>query len=199
MSFCSKVMLLGSISVKPSRVVFCLFLIITLTYLIRQSFPLTPMQKVSPNMVKCLKKTYLHMNLSSCAVVFSSGFLLNSSLGREIDSKGDVIRFNDAPEGGQFAADVGARTTFRLLGSAGAQELIHRIKTDKTFRISENVTFLSRYLGKDTIEDLKKFYPNNSLLLMERSWRRVGKDAAHADEVTRNCSDKENGPYFRYD
>ncbi|XP_065294727.1 beta-galactoside alpha-2,6-sialyltransferase 2-like [Dermacentor albipictus] len=53
---------------------------------------------------------------NSCALVSSAGSMLGSKLGPEIDGHEAVLRFNDAPTAG-FEADVGARTTARLLNS----------------------------------------------------------------------------------
>ena len=61
---------------------------------------------------------------NTCAVVMSSGYLINSSFGHQIDSHDCVIRFNDAPAGGQYSSDVGNRTTVRILGREGASRLL---------------------------------------------------------------------------
>ncbi|XP_054483334.1 beta-galactoside alpha-2,6-sialyltransferase 2-like [Anoplopoma fimbria] len=52
----------------------------------------------------------------SCAVVMSAGGVLDSSLGREIDSHDAVLRFNAAPTRG-FERDVGNKTTIRIINS----------------------------------------------------------------------------------
>ena len=49
-----------------------------------------------------------------CAVVGSGGTLIGSGAGAAIDAHDVVFRFNLAPTGGQWAADVGTRTTHRL-------------------------------------------------------------------------------------
>ena len=51
---------------------------------------------------------------SRCAVVGSGGTLIGSGAGAAIDAHDVVFRFNLAPTGGQWAADVGTRTTHRL-------------------------------------------------------------------------------------
>merc|ERR1719316_2082149 len=54
----------------------------------------------------------------SCAVVGSSGHLLNSTLGQEIESHDVVIRINAAPTG-KFSKDVGSRTDVRFINQHG--------------------------------------------------------------------------------
>ena len=55
---------------------------------------------------------------ASCAVVGSAGHLGGAGLGAEIDRHAAVIRINDAPAGGAFELDVGARTTHRFVHAA---------------------------------------------------------------------------------
>ncbi len=62
----------------------------------------------------------------SCAVVLSSGFVLQSRWGESIDGQECVMRFNDAPAGGEYAGDVGTRTTYRHLGIDGTHQLVRR-------------------------------------------------------------------------
>ena len=59
----------------------------------------------------------------SCAIVGSGGSLKHSGNGALIDGHQVVMRFNAAPAGGQWAVDVGSRTTLRLF-------------TDKTIAVS---------------------------------------------------------------
>ena len=49
--------------------------------------------------------------LGACAVVSSSGSMLGSGFGREIDAHDTVVRFNMAPPDHKYDEDVGAKTT----------------------------------------------------------------------------------------
>ncbi|XP_071489095.1 alpha-N-acetylgalactosaminide alpha-2,6-sialyltransferase 5-like [Diadema antillarum] len=57
----------------------------------------------------------LSYHCKRCAIVSSSGQLLGRGAGPEIDKNECVIRMNDAPTKG-FEADVGTRTTARVIG-----------------------------------------------------------------------------------
>ena len=53
---------------------------------------------------------------SSCAIVGTSGYMLNARLGSEIDEKEMVVRTNLAPVGG-FEEVVGSKTTLRVMNT----------------------------------------------------------------------------------
>ncbi|CAL4995506.1 unnamed protein product [Urochloa decumbens] len=53
----------------------------------------------------------------TCAVVGNSGILLGSGRGAQIDAHDFIIRLNNAPAGGEFTRDVGARTSLSLAHS----------------------------------------------------------------------------------
>nr|XP_020730591.1 alpha-N-acetyl-neuraminyl-2,3-beta-galactosyl-1,3-N-acetyl-galactosaminide alpha-2,6-sialyltransferase isoform X2 [Odocoileus virginianus texanus] len=59
----------------------------------------------------------------SCAVVSSSGQMLGSGLGAEIDSAECVLRMNQAPTVG-FEADVGQRSTLRVISHTSVPLLL---------------------------------------------------------------------------
>ena len=67
-----------------------------------------------------LKESYFR----SCAVVGSSGTLRRSGYGPFIDAHEAVIRFNGAPAGGGYGADVGARTTLSVLADIATSECV---------------------------------------------------------------------------
>lgn len=62
------------------------------------------------------------MQCDSCAVVSSSGQLVNSSAGKYIDSYPCIIRMNSAPTSG-FEEDVGSRTTVRVMGHVNLMKI----------------------------------------------------------------------------
>ncbi|XP_003728387.2 uncharacterized protein LOC100144872 isoform X2 [Strongylocentrotus purpuratus] len=57
----------------------------------------------------------LRLQCSSCAVISSSGQLLNSSAGAQIDTYPCVLRMNSAPTS-SYEKDVGSKTTVRVMG-----------------------------------------------------------------------------------
>ncbi|KAF7696814.1 hypothetical protein HF521_005232 [Silurus meridionalis] len=65
---------------------------------------------------------YLALRCARCAVVSSSGQVLGSRRGQEIDGHECVIRMNAAPTRG-FEADVGNRTTVRVVSHSSVRRL----------------------------------------------------------------------------
>ncbi|XP_033629133.1 alpha-N-acetyl-neuraminyl-2,3-beta-galactosyl-1,3-N-acetyl-galactosaminide alpha-2,6-sialyltransferase-like isoform X2 [Asterias rubens] len=66
------------------------------------------------NYISFLNEEHLTLSCKDCAYVTSSGRLLHSNAGQEIDSHDCVIRMNDAPVIG-YETDVGSRTTIRSM------------------------------------------------------------------------------------
>lgn len=67
---------------------------------------------------------YLVLHCDRCAVVSSSGQVLGSRRGHEIDRHDCVIRMNVAPTHG-FETDVGNRTTVRVISHSSVRRLLH--------------------------------------------------------------------------
>lgn len=65
----------------------------------------------------------LKMHCKTCALVTSSGHLIGSQRGREIDSSECVIRMNDAPVTGHWR-DVGRRTSLRVVAHSSLQRVL---------------------------------------------------------------------------
>lgn len=63
------------------------------------------------------------LKCNACALVSSSGMLLGSNAGSQIDSTDCVFRLNSAPTLG-FEKDVGSKTTVRVLSVASFKSLI---------------------------------------------------------------------------
>ncbi|XP_071953882.1 uncharacterized protein [Antedon mediterranea] len=74
----------------------------------------------------------LSMRCSQCALVTSSGRLVNRSAGEKIDSSKCVIRMNDAPTRG-FEEDVGQRTTVRVIGHVNMEKMNETERVDEIF------------------------------------------------------------------
>ena len=64
----------------------------------------------------------------TCAVVGSSGTLLNERLGAVIDAHDVVLRFNNAPVA-QFTPIIGSRTSVRVLNTHAAAAIIQQCGT----------------------------------------------------------------------
>lgn len=117
------------------------------------SKPLLPTVKPAPPVVRrvqhegyidILSGEPLRLFCSSCAVVSSSGHLLNTSSGAEIDATECVFRMNNAPVRG-FQNDVGTRTTLRSIAHVNLARSFE--KTEKARReLLQDVDTRSEYL-----------------------------------------------------
>lgn len=65
-----------------------------------------------------------HRKCTSCSVVSSSGHLLNSNAGAEIDSSDCVFRINNASTEAKYHSDVGQKLSLRILSSRGLDEYL---------------------------------------------------------------------------
>ncbi|XP_071950726.1 alpha-N-acetyl-neuraminyl-2,3-beta-galactosyl-1,3-N-acetyl-galactosaminide alpha-2,6-sialyltransferase-like [Antedon mediterranea] len=92
-----------------------------------------------PGYVSLATNKSLRLTCNNCAVVTSSGHLLGSNAGREIDQHHCVIRMNLASVVG-FEHDVGTRTTVRVVGhrnfrkSLGKKNVLLEVLVNNTTR-----------------------------------------------------------------
>lgn len=82
---------------------------------------------------------FLDMHCNHCALVSSSGQMLEAGVGDEIDKSECVIRMNNAPTLG-YEKDVGSRTTLRVVSHTTAPLLIKN--EQYYFRQSINTTYV---------------------------------------------------------
>ncbi|XP_065784332.1 alpha-N-acetylgalactosaminide alpha-2,6-sialyltransferase 5 [Muntiacus reevesi] len=92
----------------------------------------------------------LKMHCRACALVTSSGQLLRSRQGAQIDQTECVIRMNDAPTRG-YGRDVGNRTSLRVIAHSSIQRIL-RNRHD-LLNVSQGTVFIfwgpSSYMRRD--------------------------------------------------
>lgn len=92
----------------------------------------------------------LKMHCRDCALVTSSGHLLRSHQGPQIDKTECVIRMNDAPTRG-YGRDVGNRTSLRVIAHSSIQRIL-RNRHD-LLNVSQGTVFIfwgpSSYMRRD--------------------------------------------------
>ncbi|ELW68043.1 Alpha-N-acetylgalactosaminide alpha-2,6-sialyltransferase 5 [Tupaia chinensis] len=95
-------------------------------------------------------KDPLKMHCRDCALVTSSGHLLRSQQGPQIDQTECVIRMNDAPTRG-YGRDVGNRTSLRVIAHSSIQRIL-RNRHD-LLNVSQGTVFIfwgpSSYMRRD--------------------------------------------------
>ncbi|XP_035680350.1 beta-galactoside alpha-2,6-sialyltransferase 2-like isoform X1 [Branchiostoma floridae] len=97
-----------------------------------------------------------HDGFKTCAAVMNSAAILGSNLGEEIDSHDAVMRFNNAPLSEEYRADIGVKTTLRLMNSQLLADPSFNFFTDPIYR---NITMIvwdpAAYTG-----DMEEWYQN---------------------------------------
>ncbi|XP_072388882.1 beta-galactoside alpha-2,6-sialyltransferase 1 [Diabrotica undecimpunctata] len=101
----------GNFLEKPPEKVLCQLHDTALRTLKRSDVKHHPLKDFIPK-----RALFENKRFNSCAIVASAGSLKDSNLGSLIDAHDLVLRFNNAPTKG-FEADVGNKTTIRLLNS----------------------------------------------------------------------------------
>eukprot|EP00962_Isochrysis_galbana_P042837 scaffold16099_cov117-Isochrysis_galbana.AAC.4 len=75
--------------------------------------------------VRAWARTRPWLAMRDCALVSTSGSLLEATWGSEIDAHHVVFRIGQGPVGGRYAAHVGSRTTVRISVPSLFQVLSH--------------------------------------------------------------------------
>ncbi|KAG7252737.1 hypothetical protein CRUP_030733 [Coryphaenoides rupestris] len=93
----------------------------------------------------------LRMHCQTCSLVTSSGHLLGGRRGPEIDGAECVIRMNDAPVSRGYAADVGRRTSLRVIAHSSMQRVLR--SRQELLNASQDTAFVfwgpSSYMRRD--------------------------------------------------
>nr|XP_061795542.1 alpha-N-acetylgalactosaminide alpha-2,6-sialyltransferase 5-like [Nerophis lumbriciformis] len=93
----------------------------------------------------------LKMHCGTCALVTSSGHLIGGGRGQEIDRAECVIRMNDAPAAGDYASDVGRRTSLRVIAHSSMQRVLR--SRNQLLNASQDAVFIfwgpSSYMRRD--------------------------------------------------
>nr|XP_033802846.1 alpha-N-acetyl-neuraminyl-2,3-beta-galactosyl-1,3-N-acetyl-galactosaminide alpha-2,6-sialyltransferase [Geotrypetes seraphini] len=106
-------------------------------------------------------KPFLQSPCQQCAVVSSSGQMLGSRLGKEIDRAACVLRMNQAPTQG-YEEDVGSRVTVRVVSHTSVPLLLRNesyffgLSQDTLYVIWGPPKLMSRDNGGSTYRTLKK-------------------------------------------
>mmetsp|Transcript_60800 Transcript_60800/g.144878 ORF Transcript_60800/g.144878 Transcript_60800/m.144878 type:complete len:348 (-) Transcript_60800:97-1140(-) len=119
----------------------------------------------------------------SCAVVSSSGVLLNHSHGAEIDAADVVIRFNDAEVTADLAQFVGTREDIRILNDEDADYMLRPDRWNLDV-LPDKVHILQRQKGSGmllsrVLEKLRKTHPSGNFLEGDRYVNIVGQQIMH--------------------
>ena len=134
------------------------------------SFKADFVQSIERNLLH--KSRALKLQCSSCAIVFSSGLLINSSAGQEIDGHECVVRFNDAPVGGKYSRDVGTRTTIRFVGREAIEEILTRKRLTGGYSDVIKDEMVVMYTLSNA-SALMKSFPRNKYLVSFKHWHDV--------------------------
>lgn len=119
----------------------------------------------------------LKMHCKTCALVTSSGQLIGSKRGKEIDQSECVIRMNDAPSVG-FQRDVGQRTNLRVIAHSSLQRVLRNRQellnstSQETVFIFWGPSSLMRRDGKghvyNNLQLLKRMIPTLKVYIISR-------------------------------
>ncbi|XP_077472458.1 alpha-N-acetylgalactosaminide alpha-2,6-sialyltransferase 5 [Stigmatopora argus] len=107
----------------------------------------------------------LKMHCGTCSLVTSSGHLVGGGRGQEIDRAQCVIRMNDAPAAGEYAGDVGRRTSLRVVAHSSMQRVLR--SRERLLDASQDAVFIFWGPGGYMRRDGKGLVYNNLRLMSQ--------------------------------
>jgi len=120
-----------------------------------------------------------------CAVVSSSGVLLDHSYGEEIDASDRIFRFNDAEIGGKFHPIVGSREDIRIVNINAGKALMRGTPYHESGRVveSEGATylFMNRHITEGWATELRQW--------LRKTWGPVWVGTEESDELAKKLID----------
>ncbi|XP_071793421.1 alpha-N-acetyl-neuraminyl-2,3-beta-galactosyl-1,3-N-acetyl-galactosaminide alpha-2,6-sialyltransferase-like [Asterias amurensis] len=141
---------------------------------------------IGPQGYRTYKSNKTPRQCNSCSIVNSAGRLLGSKVGHVIDKADCVIRMNTAPTH-KYEADVGSRTTFRVIGHRNLPSMLKKVKDRSKYldnvATRSDLVIVWHYGWKITKEALNKYCKKNCLTRPHAAVYISGEEVMKRNEV----------------